>query len=130
MSTTPNFGLAKPAHASQNWDTPLNSNFDLIDALGGGTAGQVLMSNGPNTPPAKRTPVNNETPAGGITGTNGSDGNAVFAVANNPFALFKLTKNGVEMYENVAYTRVNQQITYLAPYIPVVGDEHRASYIY
>lgn len=32
MSTTPNLNLALPAHASSNWDTPLNSNFSLIDA--------------------------------------------------------------------------------------------------
>jgi len=32
MSTTPNLNLALPAHASANWDTPLNSNFSLIDA--------------------------------------------------------------------------------------------------
>lgn len=134
MATTPNLGLNLPAHGSQNWDTPLNANFtDLDTVFGGGTSGQILMSNGPGTAPTKRTIVNNETPTGAINGTTGSDGNAAFTVANVPFANFKLTKNGVEMYQGIAFNIVGNQITYLAPYIPVAGatpDVHRASYIF
>lgn len=131
MSTTPNLGLALPANGSQNWDTPLNGNFsDLDSVIGGGTAGQILMSQGANSAPSKRTIVNNENPAGAINGTNGSDGNAIFTVAKAPFANFKLTKNGVEMYQGLAFTLLGNQITYLAPYIPIAGDSHRASYIF
>lgn len=64
MSTTPNLGLALPAHGSVNWDTPLNNNFTTIDGLGGGTAGQVLTSNGPSTTPAFKAlsiPLNAQT---------------------------------------------------------------------
>lgn len=32
MPNTPNLDLEKPAHGSADWDTPLNSNFDKIDA--------------------------------------------------------------------------------------------------
>lgn len=64
MSTTPNLGLALPAHGSVNWDSPLNNNFSLIDALGGGTATQVLTSNGAGSTPtfkALAIPFNSQT---------------------------------------------------------------------
>ena len=129
--STPNFALSLPAHGSQNWDTPLNNNFTALDtALGGGTQGQIWMSNGPGTAPSKRTIVNNEVPTGAINGTNGSDGNAAFTIANAPFVNFKLTKNGVEMYSGVAFNIVGNAITFLAPYIPITGDLIRASYIF
>jgi hypothetical protein len=129
--STPNLGLNLPAHGSQNWDTPTNDNWGTVDGVvGGGVAGQILMSQGPNQPPLKRTLVNNEIPGGAINGTTGSDGNADFTLAKTPYANLKLTKNGVEMYEGTAFTIAANIITYLAPYIPVAGDDHRASYIY
>jgi hypothetical protein len=36
MVTTTNKGLSEPANGSLNWDTPLNANFDIIDAAMGG----------------------------------------------------------------------------------------------
>jgi len=38
-SPTPNLGMTYPAHggAVNSWDTPLNTDFDTLDAVTGGT---------------------------------------------------------------------------------------------
>jgi hypothetical protein len=134
MATTPNLGLILPAHGAPNWDTPLNENFGTVDGVvGGGVAGQVLTSNGPGVKPTYQstlTPVDNEVPIGAINGTNGSDGNAQFALLNapNPQTSLHLTKNGQEVYVGIAFTLLGNVITYLAGYIPKTGDSHRATY--
>lgn len=134
MSTTPNLGLALPIHGQQNWDAPLNNNATIIDGVvGGGAVGEVLTSQGPGVPPvyaaASSGTPQKETPVGAINGTDGTDGNAVFTILDTPLPnTFVLTKNGAEMYEGTAFTIVGLQITYLAPYIPIVGDLHQARY--
>lgn len=58
MATTPNLGLALPAHGSDQdtWDQPLNNNFTIIDGIvGGGAASSVLTGNGPNSAPTFQT---------------------------------------------------------------------------
>lgn len=39
MTTTPNLSLSKPAHGATNWDTDLNGNADILDALFDQTTG-------------------------------------------------------------------------------------------
>lgn len=114
-TTTPNLGLTLPARGASDWDVPVNENFTLIDEAF-----------------ADKNIVDNETPSGTIDGTTGSDGNPTFAVAHtpNPVTSVHLTKNGQEMYVGIAFTFETITITYLAPYIPVTGDEHRVSYRY
>lgn len=77
MSSTPNLGLALPAHGSPLWDVPLNANFTGIDTVvGGGTAGQVLTSNGANSAPSYQT-------TGTVTSV-GLNVPAEFSVAGSP----------------------------------------------
>lgn len=72
--------------------------------------------------------ADSETPAGAINGTNGSDGNAVFTLAHSPLGTPILLKNGQGMTRGVAYTLATNVLTYLAPYIPVAGDNHAIWY--
>src|SRR5882724_7234051 len=47
--TTPNLGLAKPAHGAPNWDVQLNGNFDILDnqaVSGSPTTGTQAVGNG------------------------------------------------------------------------------------
>jgi hypothetical protein len=69
-----------------------------------------------------------EVPSGTINGTNGSDGNATFTLAHTPLATPVLLKNGQGMTRGTAYTLSVNSITYLAPYIPVIGDSHAIWY--
>lgn len=39
MANTPNLNLQEPAYNSPNWDSPLNSNFTILDSVLGNTAG-------------------------------------------------------------------------------------------
>lgn len=68
---------------------------------------------------ATRVPV---ALVGTIDGATGSDGNAVFTLGATVFDL-DLFKNGVLQYPAVAYNLVGSTITFLAPHIPIVGDE-------
>lgn len=70
-------------------------------------------------PGATRTPV---SIAGTIDGATGSDGNAVFTLGAAVLDV-DLFKNGVLQYPGVAYNLVGTTITFLAPHIPIVGDE-------
>lgn len=72
--------------------------------------------------------ADDETPAGAINGTNGSDGNAVFTLAHAPIANPILAKNGQIMVQGVAYTLAGNTITFIAPYIPITGDVLTAWY--
>lgn len=68
--------------------------------------------------------ADNETPAGVIDGAN-----ATFTLANvpDPSESLILTKNGQVLYVGLGYTLSGSTITYEPAYIPVVGDEHRAT---
>lgn len=86
-------------------------------SIEGGGGGAINFSDG-------------ETPSGSITGTSGSDGNATFTLAHPPVATPILEKNGQVRELGVAYTLTGSTITYLAPFIPVVGDTHKIWYRY
>ena len=109
-------------------------------AVAGGGSSTPANAVGTQAIPAPITPppplpasgsrfVSNETPTGTIDGTTGSDGNDTFtlSISPNPAASLILTKNGQQIYEGTAFTLSGKTITYLAPYIPVVGDIHRAT---
>src|SRR4051812_12682093 len=80
--------------------------------------------------------VDAETPAGTINGTNGTDGNATFALAHAPApaSSHQLVKTdigtGVVMIAGVHYNLSGLTITYTAGNIPIVGQTHRSSYRY
>ncbi len=61
---------------------------------------------------------------GTITGTTGLDGNPTFTLEQLPVAgqFFQLFNNGSVLTSGTQYTRSNQTITFVSPYIPVVGD--------
>ena len=64
-----------------------------------------------------------ETPAGSITGTTGSDGNALFfleAIPNPPESLI-LVKTRAVMIPDVDFTLDGNRITFLAPQIPIAS---------
>ena len=87
-------------------------------------------------PPVTAVPLfaANETPSGAITGTTGSDGNAVFTLnfAPSPAGSLQLTKTdvgtGVLLIAGIHFNLVGLTITYTAGNIPMVGQEHRAWY--
>ncbi len=60
------------------------------------------------------------TLTGSITGTNGSDGNAVFTIDQIPTFL-EVFMNGLKQIPNISYTRSGGTITFLAPNIPIIG---------
>ena len=74
-------------------------------STGGGSTGRLLIL------------------SGNITGTNGTDGNPIFMVTNGAPTQLMLFKNGQLMYPGTAYTVALSVITFLAPYIPIVGDQ-------
>ena len=77
-----------------------------------------------------------ETPSGTIDGTDGTDGNAVFTLANtpSPAGSLQLTKTdvgtGVLMIAGVHFNLSGLTITYTSGNIPITGMIHRASYRY
>ena len=73
-----------------------------------------------------------ETPTGAISGTTGSDGNAAFTLANTPATgSLQLFMTGVLQLQGTDYTLAGNAITYVAPKIPITGNDwHRAWYRY
>lgn len=90
----------------------------------------------PSPPASLPTFVDGETPTGAISGTDGTDGNAVFTLAHapNPASSLHLIKtdigSAVEMIVGIHFNLVGLTITYTAGNIPTVGQTHRASYRY
>jgi len=82
------------------------------------------------------THADSETPAGTINGTDGTDGNAVFTLAQTPspaasLQLFKTDiGSGVFMIAGVHYNLSGLTITYTAGNLPITGTTHRAFYRY
>jgi hypothetical protein len=80
--------------------------------------------------------ADNETPAGTINGTVGTDGNAAFTLAHAPspagsLQLFKTdVGTGVLMIAGTHYNLSTLTITYTAGNIPITGQTHRAFYRY
>ena len=77
--------------------------------------------------------VDNETPTGAISGTTGSDGNAAFTLAQtpSPAGSLILVLTGVIQLQGTDYTLAGNAITYVAPKIPITGNDwHRAWYRY
>ncbi len=64
------------------------------------------------------------TLSGAVNGTTGLDGNPTFTLAQLPTSglFFELFNNGILMTSGTQYTRSNQTITFVSPYIPVTGD--------
>lgn len=77
------------------------------------------------------TMVKNEVPGGAVNGTTGSDGNAAFALAHTPIStvLMDIYVDGVRQ-PPARYGRVNNIVTFLAPYIPITGSTIYADYFY
>lgn len=81
--------------------------------------------------------ISYEIPSGTINGTNGSDGNPTFTLANkiagdingNP-AITYVSVNGQQRYPAIGFTAEIGQptITFIAPYIPVAGDKIGVGY--
>lgn len=74
----------------------------------------------------------NETPSGTINGTDGSDGNDLFTLANTPVspAGVILVKTRAVMLYGVDFTVSGNQVTYLSPQKPIAGEWHRIWYRY
>lgn len=103
----------------------------------------LTVPTAPSTPPSTIDPVvvtvttaitfvDNETPGGSITSTNGTNGNGVFTLAQtpSPAASLQLFKNGVLQVPATDYNLSGSTITYVSGRYPVTGDIHRASYRY
>lgn len=73
-----------------------------------------------------------ETPTGVMTGTDGTNGLAVYTLAHSPLAgSLILVKTGMVMLETVDFTIAGSTITYLNPQKPIAGNDwHRAWYRY
>ena len=80
--------------------------------------------------------ADNETPAGTINGTDGTDGNAAFTLAHAPspagsLLLFKTDiGSGVYMIAGIHFNLTTLTITYTSGNKPITGMTHRASYRY
>jgi hypothetical protein len=71
-----------------------------------------------------------EQPAGVIDGTTGSDGNTNFTLSTAPYssASVEVYVNGIFLRQGTHYTILGQTLTFLAPFIPVVGQEIDVTY--
>lgn len=102
-------------------------------AVAPATSGKAILVNLTGTGVNR---ANNETPAGAISGTDGTDGNAVFTLTQTPdpsgsLQLFKTdVGTAVLMIETVHFNLAGNTITYTAGNIPIVGQTHRAWYNY
>lgn len=83
----------------------------------------------PADPLAFASFVYGEVPAGTISGTDGTDGNAVFTLtyAPNPAGSLVLVKNGAVLTKDADYTVSGTTITYISGSIPITGDFHIAA---
>jgi hypothetical protein len=119
-------------------DTAGNLSFGILSVAAGGTgvdvapAGTVFAgpTSGPDAAPSFKTlssliPTfsDNETPSGSITGTNGSDGNPTFTIANVPVGEPLVVVTGVTKHLGTDYTRSGATFTFLAPQIPIAGND-------
>lgn len=90
---------------------------------------------GSGTPVGTGNFVFNETPAGTINGTDGTDGNPTFtlATAPSPGTSLLLFKNDistfVRMVAGLQYNLSGLTITYTSGNIPITGQTHRANYM-
>lgn len=66
------------------------------------------------------------TLSGSITGTTGSDGNPTFLLPQAQTYL-EIFLNGLKLVEGTAYTVLGATVTFLAPFIPAVGDSLEAA---
>lgn len=73
-----------------------------------------------------------EVPVGAINGTTGSDGNAVFTLAQapNPGSSLQVLWNGVLAIDGSHYVLVGSTITFQAGFIPLAGDTLACNYQY
>lgn len=98
--------------------------------------GLKAVANAFANPPAGFNFAANETPAGTINGTNGTDGNASFTLANtpSPAGSLQLEKTdigtAVGMIAGVHFNLSGLTITYTSGNIPISGQTHRAWYRY
>lgn len=119
-------------------DTAGNLSFGILGVAAGGTgvdvapAGTVFAgpTSGPDAAPSFKTlstliPAfsDNETPSGSITGTTGSDGNPNFSIANVPSGEPQVFVTGLLKLLGADYTRSGANFTFLAPQIPIAGND-------
>lgn len=104
---TPNLNLALQVRDAPNWDVPNNANFTTLDTVvGGGTVGNVLTSNGPNTAPTYQ-PVSAPPGTGTVTSV-ALTAPAEFSVAGSPItaagilAITKATQSANLVYAGPA----------------------------
>lgn len=97
-----------------------------------GTSNELSRADHRHGLPAGYLFAANETPTGTINGTTGSDGNAAFTLAQTPATgSLQLFMTGVLQLLDTDYTLVGATITYVAPKIPITGNDwHRAWYRY
>ena len=76
------------------------------------------------------TDAENETPAGSINSTDGSDGNGIFTLASAPAstASIRLFKNGILQLLNTDFTISGTTLTYTTGRFPKTGDWHAIWY--
>jgi hypothetical protein len=79
--------------------------------------------------PTSSSPAVGEVLGGTPTGTTGSDGLAIFTLAHTPTDPARVEIfNGTRKLLGVHYTISGQNVTFLAPYIPLAGDVPIADY--
>lgn len=108
-----------------------------LDALATSSAAQAIRKSSAttfaNVGILSGTQVFEETPSGAITGTDGTDGNATFTLANTPNSgTLRLYKSGQRLRAGAGndYTLSGLTITFNSGAIPVAGDWITADYLY
>lgn len=109
-----------------------------LDALATSGASQAIQKTGATTLANVNlsgggTAVYEETPSGAITGTDGTDGNSTFTLANTPTTgTLRLFISGRRIRAGAGndYTLSGLTITFNSGSIPVVGDWITSDYQY
>ena len=108
-----------------------------LDALATSGAAQAIRKSGAttlaNVDLLGGTEVWGETPTGAVTGTDGTDGNATFTIANTPVSgTVRVYVNGLrqDLGAGQDYTFSGTTITFVSGAIPVAGSKVRVDYRY
>ena len=108
-----------------------------LDALAVSGASQAIRKSGASTLAnidiVSGTEVWGEAPSGSITGTDGTDGNAAFTIANTPTSgTVRVYKNGIRQKVGAGndYTISSNSIVFNSGAIPITGDSILADYKY
>ena len=111
-------------------DEPTDLTASVVGAAG--TSDQLSRDDHRHGLPVGYIFVDNETPAGLINSTDGSDGNGTYTLANtpNPAGSLQLFVTSTLMVSAVHFTLAVATITFIAPFNPLTGESLRAWYRY